>query len=464
MENGMGKEKGVTEDIIVCKFGGSSVADAKQIRAIRDIVAADPRRKVIVVSAPGRDLRYHEKITDHLFNIATGGGHFFDQRKKISVAQSKKAIIGKFEEILRDLELNERTLIDELKKDLSTELEGDRRTAFYASRGEHFNARIIAAYFNASGLPSLVGLPEDLGFQVSSDYLDAKVLGTTYENIAAELNDREEITVIPGYYGITVEGEVAVLSRGGSDLTGGEIAYALDAAMYENWTDTDGVYEVDPALIPNARVIPRLTFKEIRLLSAKGFNVFHLDAMLKCKRGKIPINIRNTNKPEIAGTLVLTERVPEEGIVGIAKLDNMAYIHLEKDTLGEEIGFTAALLTIFHKYYINTYHYPTDKDDIAVLVNQEDLKGVINELRREIEKKLEPDAMKVVYNLSIITPVGLGLKGNSYAIVDAITALGAHNIPIEMIDQSPSQICFHIGVQNAVADQALRILHDQLTG
>lgn len=160
--------------------------------------------------------------------------------------------------------------------------------------------------------------------------------------------------------------------------------------------------------------------------------------------------------------MILVERVPEEGVVGIARLDNVSYIYLEKDMLGEEIGFTAELLTILHEFGIHTYHYPTDKDDIAVLVNQDDLVGAINDLRRRIEEQLKPDFMDVAYNLSILTAVGLGLRGNSYPIVEALSALGRAHIPIEMIDQSPSQICFHIGVQRSVADHALQILYKTL--
>jgi len=365
--------------------------------------------------------------------------------------------------IIKELEINGDEILGDLEKDLSTKLKGERRIAFLASRGEHYNARIIAAFFCQSDMKTRLCLPEEFGLRVSDDFLDAKVLEETYDNIAG-LADGEGIAVIPGYYGVTLDNEVAVFSRGGSDLTGGEVAYAIDADSYENWTDISGVFEADPGVIPEARPIPRLTFKEIRLLSSKGFNVFHFDAMLNCKKRKIPINIRNTNLPKEPGTLILNERVPEEGIVGIAKLDNMAYIYLEKDTLSEEIGFTAALLGIFQEYNINTLFYPTDKDDIAVVVEQEDLNGVINDLRRQIEKRLKPDFMDVVYNLAIITPVGLGLKGSTYPIVEAITALAEHHIQIAMIDQSPSQICFHIAVNQSLADDTVKILYQKLIG
>lgn len=450
-------------ELIVSKFGGSSVASATQIEKVRRIVEADARRRIVVVSAPGRSKPDEQKITDHLFNIATDGVHFRDQRLMIPVADSKKAVLDRFTEILKDLDIPREEILENLENDLDCQLSGERRIAFLASRGEHYNARVIAEYFRRSDMAAEACLPEDFGLQVSNAFLDAKLLNDAYDNIR-HLAEGERIAVVPGFYGITKDGEVAIFSRGGSDLTGGEIAKGVNAACYENWTDVSGVFETDPRLVAEARAIPRLTFKEIRLLSTKGFNVFHLNAMLPCKERKIPIHIRNTNRPQDQGTVILSERVPEEGVVGIARLDNLAYIYLEKDMLGEEIGFTAELLGILRDFNIQTYHFPTDKDDIAVLANQDDLTGAINDLRRRIEDRLKPDLMDVAYNLSILTAVGLGLQGNSYPIVNALSALGEAHIPIEMIDQSPSQICFHIGVQQSVADDALKILYRALIG
>ena len=314
-----------------------------------------------------------------------------------------------------------------------------------------------------SGLNVKLMLPEEFGFILDDTYTDGKVQAKTYDNVKKHfvLKDNEKV-VVPGFYGVTEKNEIAVMSRGGSDLTGGELAYALDASMYENWTDTNGVYEVDPRVIPDAKVIPRLTFKELRLLSSKGFNVFHFNAMLNCKKSKIPIRVRNTNNPTNKGTLILSERVPMEKLVGVAKLDNMASIHIQKDMLGEEIGFTAELLKIFGEFHINTYHYPTDKDDLAILVEQEDLKGNINNLRREIDKRLKPDNIIVTYSLSVITLVGIGLKEDSFTIVDAITALKENNIAFEMFDMSPSKISFHIGVSQNISDIALETLYEKL--
>ena len=450
--------------IKVCKFGGSSVKNASQIKKIIEIIKEDKKRKVIVVSAPGRDEKYDEKITDHLLNIATNGNHFFEQKIDISKEESLKTTINKYKTLCKDLNIDEKFIINDLKKDLENgSLKDEEKTAFFLSRGEHFNAKLICEYMNKMGIKTKLMLPEKFEFLLSDDFTDGKILTNSYENIKNSFDLKSDTRyLVPGFYGINKDKKIVVMSRGGSDLTGGELAYALDVDIYENWTDTNGVYEVDPRIIDDANVISRLTFKELRLLSAKGFNVFHFNAMLNCKKGKIPINIRNTNNPKHQGTMILSERVPMEDVVGIAKLDNMALIHIQKDMLGEEIGFSAKLLKIFSEFKINTYHYPTDKDDIAILVEQEDLKGKINNLRRQIEKELNTDHLHVTYNLSILTLVGIGLKENSFIIVDAITALKENNIPFEMFDMSPSKISFHIGISQNVSDAALKTLQKKL--
>ena len=448
----------------VCKFGGSSVRDSKQIKKVFDIIKSDKKRRVIVVSAPGRDDTFDEKITDHLLNLATNGKHFCEQKIDISTEQSLNAILEKFDHLCDDLNINKKKILEDMERDIiNCSFEGDKREAFFLSRGEHYNAKIIVDYMKKNGLNTKLMLPEDFGFMLSKDYVNGKVQRQTYDNIRKKFTfEKDEIYLVPGFYGITKDKEIAVMSRGGSDLTGGELSYAIDADIYENWTDTNGVYEVDPRVIGSADVIPRLTFKELRLLSSKGFNVFHFDAMLNCKKSKIPINIRNTNNPDHEGTIILNERVPMEDFVGIAKLDNMASIHLQKDMLADEIGFSAELLKIFSEFSINTYHYPTDKDDIAIFVDQEDLKGNINNLRREVERRLKTSNIYVTYNLSVITLVGIGLKENTFAVVDAITALKESNISIDMFDMSPSKVSLHIGLSQNIADAAVETLYKKL--
>ncbi|MDZ7785298.1 MAG: hypothetical protein U5K56_20885 [Halioglobus sp.] len=194
--------------VIVCKFGGSSVANAKQIEKVRRIVAADPQRRVVVVSAPGRSQSGEQKLTDHLFNVATEGNYFRDQRIGISADDSKRAVIERFTEILEGLDIPADEVCDALRRDLECELSGDRRIAFLASRGEHYNARVIAEYFRHSGMPAEACLPEDFGLLMTQDSLNAKLLEDAYANMW-QLVEGERIAVVPGFYGVAASGEVA---------------------------------------------------------------------------------------------------------------------------------------------------------------------------------------------------------------------------------------------------------------
>ena len=446
---------------IVCKFGGSSLANAGQIEKVRSIVAADDNRRFVVVSAPGKDMNDEDKVTDHLFNIATDGHHFRSRGKDITARKSFERVLGKFRSLVTALYIEGGDILEDLESDLTSHISNQKRLDFFASRGEHYNAKIIARYFRSKGMDTKLVLPEEIGFLVSDRFGNAKVLPGAHANLREALKDGP-VYIIPGYYGITLKGDIAVLSRGGSDLTGGEVAYAVDASCYENWTDTDGVYQVDPRIIPEASVIPELTYKEIRLLSSRGFNVFHFDAMVSCKNKNIPINIRNTNNLSAPGTRIVNTRTPNETAVGVARMDGIAYVYIEKDMIGETIGFTKELLDIFKDYSINTHHYPSDKDDIAVIVDQHDLKGKADDLKQAIIKSLSPNHLEFRYDLCLLSPVGIGMKNTPGVLARASAALYQENINIEIVDQGPSQLSFHFGIFQKYADPGLRALYRSL--
>lgn len=447
--------------MIVCKFGGSSVANPHQIEKVRKIVEADQRRRLVVISAPGRDAGDAEKVTDHLFNIATEAGHFRIRGKDISAKQSFERVMATFTSLVRDLGIEGEDILSDLESDLTSPVVDRKRIDFFASRGEHYNAKVIARYFKNKGMHAEVFLPEDIGFMVSDRFGNAKVLPATHANLR-DMLPAEGIAIIPGYYGITLKGDIAVMSRGGSDLTGGEVASALDAILYENWTDIDGVYQVDPRIVPDAAVIPELTYKEIRLLSSRGFNVFHFDAMINCKNKNIPINIRNTNNPTAPGTMIVSSRVPRETAVGIARMDDLSYVYIEKDMIGETIGFTQELLNIFKDYSINTHHYPSDLDDIAVIVDQRDLIDKSEDLKKTITKNLHPNFIEIKSDISLLSPVGIGMKDTPGVLASAADALYRENINIEIVDQGPSQLSFHFGIYQRNADMGLRALYSTM--
>lgn len=449
------------ENCIVSKFGGTSLASAAQIKKVRDIVASDPERKFIIVSAPGKDEGDDFKVTDHLINVAMEGKHLSSPGITVSAKDSFNFVINKFKTIIGELNIDEDEIIKDLTKDLNLAIPEIKRMDFLASRGEHYNSKILTAYFNKSGINAETRLPEDIGLVVTENFGNARVVPVSYKNLKKNTSC-QGVSIIPGFYGITESKDIAVFSRGGSDLTGGEIAYAMNASLYENWSDIDGIFQADPHIIKEARVIPRLTYKEIRLLASKGFNVFHYDAMVRCKKKGIPINIRNTNNPLAEGTMIVAQRVPEEVTVGIARMDNIAYLYLEKDGSQENIGFVNRILNIMKDYGIETYHYPTDRDDVAVIMNQEDLIGCEDDITETIKKELDPDNMEFFYNLSIISPVGIGMRFDPGVIAEAAMAMKDNNINIEIIDQGPAQISFHLGIQGYYADNALHALYDRL--
>jgi aspartate kinase len=446
---------------LVCKFGGSSVANADQIEKVRRIVAENDKRRYVVVSAPGKDKKDSEKVTDHLFNIATDGQHFRTRGKGITAKESYEQVLGKFRSLISDLAIEGEDIIEGLETDLASPISDKKRIDFFASRGEHYSAKVISRYFQSKGMNTALMLPEDIGFLVSDRFGNAKVLAATHTNLKDSLKNGQ-IYIIPGYYGMTLKGDIAVLSRGGSDLTGGEVAFAMDSSCYENWTDTDGVYQVDPRIIPEATVIPELTYKEIRLLSSKGFNVFHFDAMVSCKNKRIPINIRNTNNPAAPGTMIVDARTPRETAIGIARMDGIAYVYIEKDMIGETIGFTKELLDIFQDFSINTHHYPSDKDDIAVIVDQLDLMDKADELKNMIVKTLNPNFLEIRYDLSLLSPVGIGMRDTPGVLAKASNALYQGNINIEIVDQGPSQMSFHFGIFQKHGDAGLKALYHSL--
>jgi aspartate kinase len=447
---------------IVCKFGGTSVANAAQINKVKNIVTMNTKRQYVIVSAPGRDSSDDQKVTDHLLNVATNGRHFRLQNKNITGQQSYEAVLGKFQRLIDELAIDGGDILKNLEKDMKTPLPDVKRLDFMASRGERYNAEVVSRYLKKQGIPSELVLPEEMGLTVTGDFSNARVIPVSYRNIKKKLSSIEGVSVIPGFYGVTEKGDIAVFSRGGSDLTGGEVAFSIEAGLYENWTDTDGIYRADPRLIPEAKVISRLTYKEIRLLSSKGFDVFHYDAMVNCKKRNIPIQIRNTNNTNSEGTLIVSERVPEEVVVGIARKDNIAFIYIERDGAGETIGFVHDLLSVIKDYGIETYHYPTDRDDMTILINQDDMVGYAEDIKERIEREFKPDTLEFNYNISILSPVGIGMKNHPGVIAEAANALRDKNINIDIIIQGPAQISFHFGFQNFYADSALRAMYNCL--
>ena len=330
----------------VCKFGGSSVADAAQILKVLEIVRSDAQRRVVVVSAPGKRAKGDDKVTDLLIACAQ------DALAGRDWAESAGRVEARYESIRADLGLDE-ALVAALRGELAARLSADRSHpgAFedaVKALGEEFSARFCAAAFSARGLPAVYVDPRDAGMLLSEEFGAAQLLPESYDRLRAKLSPIPDVVVFPGFYGYTASGRLATFSRGGSDITGAILAAALRADVYENFTDVDAVYPVDPRLCPEAAKgegIKEMTFAEMRELSYAGFAVFHDEAVMPAIRAKIPINIRNTNRPDEPGTMVVPRRRAVPGRVnGIASSGGFGALYVEKWLMNREVGFGRALL------------------------------------------------------------------------------------------------------------------------
>ncbi|MCR4817591.1 MAG: aspartate kinase [Fretibacterium sp.] len=428
---------------IVVKFGGTSLADVAQIRKAAAIVQSNPERRYVVVSAPGKRDSTDVKVTDLLYqcySIAARGDDFSGPLSEIH---------ARFSEIARGLQvsLDLEAEFDSIRRRLTMSPDQD----YVASRGEYLNARIIAAYLGFDFVP-----PEETIFFTDNGKLDEdrtfRVMG---EKLAALPH-----AVIPGFYGVMPIGVIRTFSRGGSDITGSIVARAVNAHIYENWTDVSGMLSADPRIVNNPKVIRRITYTELRELSYMGASVLHEDAIFPVRTVGIPINIRNTNCPEDPGTLIASTDGTEGRVVtGIAGRKGFSAIVVEKSMMNAEVGFGARLLQIFAEHGVPFEHCPTGIDMLSVVVSRDLFNSSRDEILQNIQEELTPDAVSIHGGLAMIAVVGQGMASSRGTAMRIFKALAEAEINIRMIDQGPSELNIIVGVNEADYENAVRVIY-----
>jgi aspartate kinase len=448
------------KNVKVAKFGGTSLADAGQLRKVLSIVKADSARRIVVVSAPGKRHAKDTKVTDLLIALAEArlAGHSADAELA--------AVAGRYAEIQRDLELPE-SVIREIEADLRGRLDSDRshRGLFLdllKAAGEDNSARIAAAAFNKMGLPSRYLSPRDAGLILSDDPGNAMVLPESYPNLAKSLADTREVIVFPGFFGCTRTGGTVTFPRGGSDITGAILAAAVKASEYENFTDVDSVFAVDPRIVPGARAIELLTYREMRELAYAGFGVFHDEAIVPAVQAHIPICIKNTNRPEAPGTrIVPTRSYTSGGVVGIASADGFCTLSLDKYLMNREIGFGRRLLQIVEDEGLSYEHVPSGIDNISVVIRE----STLNEARKQhilarCKTELKADDAEFEKGLALIMVVGEGMRYTVGLAKRATAALAQAGVNIEMMNQGASEISMMFGVKDGDRKKAVKALYE----
>ncbi len=428
----------------VVKFGGSSLASAEQFVKVGNIIHSDDDRKFVVPSAPGKRYDSDTKVTDMLYacyELAEKDHNF-----NAEMAQIEK----RYQEI-----------IDGLKLDLNLSGEFDKiiddfkRKAgpnYAASRGEYLNGIIMANYLGYE----FVDPAEAIRFNEAGVFdaeLTQKILSKRLENV--------ERAVIPGFYGAKEDGTVVTFSRGGSDITGSIVAKAIQADVYENWTDVSGILIADPRIIENPKGIDIITYGELRELSYMGFNVLHEDAIFPVRKEGIPINIRNTNKPEDEGTWIVghTCKKAKYTITGIAGKKGFASINIEKDMMNAEVGFGRKVLQVFEEYDISFEHMPSGIDTLNVMVHQSEFVDKEQNILSGINKAVSPDNVDIQSDLALIAVVGRCMKSQRGTVGRIFAALAHANVNVRMIDQGSSEQNVIIGVANEDFETAIKAIY-----
>ena len=428
----------------VVKFGGSSLANAEQFQKVGNIIRSDESRRYVVPSAPGKRFSADTKVTDLLYTCydkAEAGEDFTDVLTEIK---------GRFYEIIKGLNLD--LSLEEEFRQIEADFKAHAGNEYAASRGEFLNGKVMAAYRGYEFIDSATVIRFDKNGNFDADKTD-KLLTKRLQKC--------ERAVIPGFYGGMEDGTVKTFSRGGSDVTGSLVAKAIHADIYENWTDVSGFLVTDPRIVENTAVIETITYRELRELSYMVATVLHEDAIFPVRKEGIPINIRNTNRPEDKGTFIVesTCRKPKYVITGIAGKKGFCSINIEKSMMNSEVGFGRKVLQVFEDNGISFEHMPSGIDTMTVFVHQDEFVEKEQKVLAELHRVVNLDSIELESDLALIAVVGRSMRNNSGLAGNIFSALAKSKINIKMIDQGSSELNIIIGVRNRYFEDAIRTIY-----
>ena len=429
----------------VVKFGGSSLANAEQFQKVGDIIRSDESRRYVVPSAPGKRFSADTKVTDLLYTCygkAEAGEDFTDVLTEIK---------GRFYEIIKGLNLD--LSLEEEFRQIEADFKAHAGNEYAASRGEFLNGKVMAAYLGYEFIDSATVIRFDKNGNFDADKTD---------RLLSKRLQKCERAVVPGFYGGMEDGTVKTFSRGGSDVTGSLVAKAIHADIYENWTDVSGFLVTDPRIVDNPAVIETITYRELRELSYMGATVLHEDAIFPVRKEGIPINIRNTNRPEDKGTFIVesTCRKPKYVITGIAGKKGFCSINIEKSMMNSEIGFGRKVLQVFEDQGISFEHVPSGIDTMTVYVHQDEFEEKEQQVIAGIHRAVQPDFVEMESDLALIAVVGRGMKSQRGTAGRVFSALAHAHVNVKMIDQGSSELNIIIGVENRDFETAGKAIYD----
>jgi aspartate kinase len=444
----------------VAKFGGSSLASAEQVKKICAIITSDPERTLVVVSAPGKRDHADTKVTDLLIEMARA--RLTNQDGQAELAR----VVDRYDQIIRDLAMPAAALkpiVADLTERLalSTDDEDLYLDTIKAS-GEDNSARLVAEYLRHGGVDAHYIDPGEAGMVLSDEPGNARVLQQSFGKLR-ELKDRPGITIFPGFFGYSITGKVVTFPRGGSDITGAILAAAVDAEVYENFTDVDSVFVANPALVDNPVAVDEITYREMRELSYAGFSVFHDEALEPVFHAGIPVVVKNTNNPQAPGTRIVPERaIGQRPVVGIAATNGFCSVYISKYLMNREVGFGRRLLAIFEDEGIPFEHTPSGIDNMSVIVREAYFNHATEErVLRRVRSELEVDELSVERGLALVMIVGEGMHHTVGLAARACVAFSRSAVNLEMINQGSSEVSMMFGIKAEDIPTAVRTLYEE---
>lgn len=443
----------------VAKFGGSSVSTADQIKKVLNIVNSDEDRKIIIVSAPGKRHKEDVKTTDLLIRLYE---KVIDDLDYIS---KKQEIIQRYTDIIYELDMSDNllTTIDQTLENFIATLKDkpSRLLDALLSCGENFNAQLIAEYNNSQGIPTRYISPGEAGIQVTDLPQNAQILDQSYEALY-NLRAYDEKLIVPGFFGVSRQNYIVTFPRGGSDITGAIVARGVRADLYENFTDVSGIFRANPTIVKNPEVIDEITYREMRELSYAGFGVFHDEALQPLHKDRIPVVIKNTNRPNDTGTFIRHDReINSSNIVsGISCDKGFTVLNIKKYLMNRQVGFTRKILGVLEDYNISFDHMPSGIDSISIIMRSKEIHNREELVLNDIRDKCDVDELSVEHDLAILMIVGEGMH-RIVGTANTIThALAESKINLKMMNQGASEISIMFGIDVADADKAVKSTYE----